>query len=382
MGGPAAAAAYWRAAEALARTPEAETRIGATPADPVFRRGKLTLLRYRRETPAAGPPLLIAHGLVGRASVTDLAPRRSLARDLLAGGVDVWTIDWGAPSRADRFTTFADLALGGLGACAERIRAETGRAPVVLGVCEGGVFALCLAARAPEAVAGVVPVVAPVDFHAEPDALLTRWVRAFAPEDLARMVDAFGYLPGGALGAIFQAMTPARTMAKYTGDLLSVAAEPEALRMFLRMERWLADRPHHPGEAAKTLLIDLYRENRLAAGTLRLDGAPVRLADIRAPVLAVWGVRDHIVPPACAGALGALLAPGTPYEAAPLDAGHIGVFVSRRAKGRLAARLLDWLGRLAPVSPPPGQGSRRRGAGGQDAGAATPPRRARPRSGR
>jgi polyhydroxyalkanoate synthase len=338
-----AAADYWRAVEALANAAEAETLIGATQADHAYSHGKLRLFRYRRETAGAPPPILIVHGLVGRASVTDLAPNRSLVRDLLAGGADVWTIDWGAPSRADRFETFADLVLDKVGACAAHVRAETGRAPILLGICEGGLFALCLAALRPEAVAGVVPVVTPLDFHADPDALLTRWVRAFAPEDLARLVDVFGYLPGGALGAIFQALDPARTMRKYTTDLLDLCARPDALRQFLRMERWLADRPHHPGEAAKTLLIDLYHANRLAAGTLSLDGEPVRLAAIRAPVLAVYGLRDHIVPPACAAALGPLLGPETRYDALPLDAGHIGVFVSRRAEGLLAAGLLGWL---------------------------------------
>jgi polyhydroxyalkanoate synthase len=341
-----AAAAYWRAVAALARTPESDTLIGATPADCAFRRDKLRLFRYRGGRGAAGPPLLIAHGLVGRASVTDLAPERSVVQDLLAGGADVWTIDWGAPSRADRFTTFADLALGGVGACAEHVRATTGRAPAVLGVCEGGLFALCLAARRPNAVAGVIPVVTPVDFHADPDALLTRWVRAFEPADLARLVDVMGYLPGGALGAIFQAMTPARTMEKYTTDLLDLADRPEALRTFLRMERWLADRPHHPGEAAKTLLVDLYHGNRLARGTLTLEDAPVALSAIRAPVLNLFGLRDHIAPPACVRALGGLLTPGARYAEAALDTGHIGVFVSRRTEGRLAAHVLEWLRRL------------------------------------
>lgn len=342
-----AGAAYWRAAAAVAAVPEAETRIGATPADLQLSEGKLRLFRYRpRAAPVGAPPLLIAHGLVGRASMTDLAPRRSLARDLLAAGIDVWTIDWGTPSRHDRFLTFADHALDRLGRCIDHVATETGRAPALLGVCEGGVFAACHAALRPEALSGLALAVTPIDFHADPDALLPRWTRAFAAEDLARLVDVFGYLPGGMMGAIFQAITPARTMAKYTTDLVALADRPAELRTFLRMERWLADRPHHPGEAAKTLLIDLYRDNRLARGTFALNGARVDLGAIRAPVLTVYGLRDHIAPPACARAIGPLLDPATPYREAPLVAGHIGVFVSRRAKSRFAAALGDWLASL------------------------------------
>ncbi len=340
----AAAARYWRAAAAVARATDAETAIGATRSDVALRRGKLSLRRYRaRAAPAGGPALLIVHGRVGRASVTDLAPDRSLVGDLLDRGADVWTIHWGTPSRADRFRSFADHVLDDLAACVGAVARGTGRPPALLGVCEGGIFALCLAALAPRAVSGVAAAVTPVDFHADPDALLTRWICAFAPEDLARLIDVFGHLPGGMMGAIFQAMTPARTTAKYTHDLLDVAEDPDALRRFLRMERWLADRPDHPGEAAKTLLIDLYHANALARGALELDGRRVDLGAIRAPVLSALGLRDHIVPPACARALGGLLDSALRHDALEFDAGHVGVFAARRAGRRFSAAVGDWL---------------------------------------
>jgi polyhydroxyalkanoate synthase len=339
---------YWRTARALARATEAETAVGASAADAAFRRDKVTLWRHRPRAPRVdAPPLVIVHGLVGRASVTDLDPRRSLVRALLDRGHDVWLIDWGAPSRAERFLRIDDYVVDYLGACVARATGAAGRPPALLGICEGGVFAACFAALNPGAVAGLCAAVAPIDPHAAPDAILTRWVRAFDPEELARLVDVFGYLPGGLVGALFGAMTPARTMAKYTADLLAMADRPQDVRAFLRMERWLADRPHHPGAAAKQLLIGLYHRNELARGAFALDGRTVDLRAIRAPVLTVCGLRDHIVPPASALALGGLLHPETPHRAVALDAGHIGVFVSGRARGGLGAALADWLPGLA-----------------------------------
>ena len=48
--------------------------------------------------------------------------------------------------------------------------------------------------------------------------------------------------------------------------------DKKKLLNFLRMEKWIADRPHHPGEAAKQWLKDLYQGNKLVKGELELGG--------------------------------------------------------------------------------------------------------------
>lgn len=335
-----------RAALRLAGIAEADVAIGATPADAVLRCGGVTLWRYRpRAAARAVPPLLIVHGLVGRASVTDLAPDRSLVRDLLEAGIAVFTIHWGSPSRADRFLGFEDYLEDPLDRCVAHVAAEAGRAPVLLGICEGGLFSLCYAALEPRRVAGLVLAVTPVDPHAAPGAAITRWVRSFSTAELGRLIDSLGGLPGPALGEAFQAMTPGRTMAKYTTGLAALADDPTGLRAFLQMERWLADRPDHPAAAARQLLIEHYHENRLARGVWSLGGRRVDLGALRLPVFSAYGLHDHLVPPAQAQAI-RRLAPLARHEDCALDAGHIGIFVSRRARGVLGTRLAAWLGGL------------------------------------
>lgn len=340
-------ARFWRTLNRIADMPEAQTAIAGTPAERVLQHGRLSLWRYRRPRTAlaGGPPLVILHGFIGRASVTDLAPDRSLVADLLGHGADVYTIHWGNPTRADRFLRIEDFLEDHIAACLGHVAREAGRPPAVLGICEGGVFASCLAALEPDMLSGLALAVTPIDCHADPDAVVTRWVRSFSTADLARLVDGLGGLPGATLSAAFQAMTPGRTMDKYTAGLTRLADDPEAVRGFLRMETWLADRPDHPGEAAKQVLIEIYHENRLAQGRLMLGDRRVDLSRLRLPVLTAWGEHDHLVPPACARAI-LHLAPEAVHTPCPVPAGHIGIFVSRRARGILATRLSAWLAGL------------------------------------
>ena len=62
--------------------------------------------------------------------------------------------------------------------------------------------------------------------------------------------------------------------------------------------------PHHPGEAAKQWLKDLYQDNKLVRNEFELGGRKVDLKNITCPVLNVFAKDDHIIPPATSQALG------------------------------------------------------------------------------
>ncbi|MCH8953409.1 MAG: alpha/beta fold hydrolase [Proteobacteria bacterium] len=335
----------------------AAIEIATTPKDEIWRDGKIRLHRYRpaaEQAPHLGP-MLILHGLVGRQSVTDLEPARSLVLRLLEAGVELFVVDWGNPGRAEQCNDFTDYAEHHLGDAIAAVRIASGAEGVVLfGICEGGVFAACHAARHPETVRGLALAVTPIDFHADkadPEpGLLNLWIRSLPEKLLADLVDERGNLSGQLTGALFQQLAPARTLAKYTSRLAGLAGDSDALDTFLRMEKWLADRPDHPGAAAKEWLIGLYLENRLVRGEFRIMGEPVDLAAIACPVLNIFGARDHIIPPSCSRALGAILASrddgGRDYQELEVQTGHAGVFVSRRAQQTVAPALVRWLARI------------------------------------
>ena len=108
------------------------------------------------------------------------------------------------------------------------------------------------------------------------------------------------------------------------------------------MEKWIADRPDHPGEAAKQWLKDLYQQNKLAKNEFELGGRRVDLRRITMPVLNVYAQDDHIIPPATSRALGALV--GTEdYTELALPGGHVGVFVGGRSQKLLGPGIAEWL---------------------------------------
>ncbi|HKQ86670.1 MAG TPA: class III poly(R)-hydroxyalkanoic acid synthase subunit PhaC [Candidatus Acidoferrales bacterium] len=339
-----------RGAALFSKLHDDDVAIATTPKDEVWRQDKVSLHHYR---PLADKkvvtPVLIVYGLIGRYTMADLQEDRSLVRNLLNLGVDLYVVDWGNPSRADRWLTLDDYIDGYLADCVEAIRERHGIDKVsLLGICEGGVFTTCYAALHPQTVKSIVLTITPIDFHGDTvenrlgHGFINLWTRSLTPDDVDRLIEAYGNLPGEFMGSVFSQMTPMRTLMKYNLDLLEVVDDDKKFLNFLRMEKWIADRPHHPGEAAKQWLKDLYQDNKLIKNAFMINGRQVDLRNLTMPVLNVFAKDDHIIPPATSQALGAKV--GTrDYTELALPGGHVGVFVGGKSQALLGSGIAKWL---------------------------------------
>jgi polyhydroxyalkanoate synthase len=112
---------------------------------------------------------------------------------------------------------------------------------------------------------------------------------------------------------------------------------------FLAQEGWLADPVPMTARVLRDIVHDLYRDNALAQGTLRLNGACVDLARGTVPVLNLIARWDSIVPGPASRALEALW--GGPVETHELRGGHIGVTVGSRAPEGMWKLAGEWLER-------------------------------------
>ncbi len=298
------------------------------------------LYRFARDTPpvAGLPPLLVVYALVNRHYMLDLEPERSFVRGLLEAGRDVYLVDWGYPGPGDAGLGLDDYVNRYLHGFAEFLchRART-LSVDMLGVCQGGTFALAYAALEPERVRRLALMVTPVDFHAE-GFLLSRWMTYV---DVEGMVHRLGNVPGSLLNQAFLALKPLSLSGMKSLDLIELLDRPDELATFARMERWLQDSPDQAGRAFAEFAQAFFRDNALVRGGLAIGGRVVDLAVFDKPVLAVHAARDHIVPPAAARPVAALLRPGQCREHA-FDGGHIGVFASRRARDEVPRVVCDF----------------------------------------
>lgn len=329
-----------------------EVTVGATPKELVYREHKLRLYRFvppAERGPVLHVPLLIVYALVNRPYMTDLQEDRSLVRNLLKAGVDVYLIDWGYPDRADRYLTLDDYINGFIDRCVDAVCREHGEKQVdILGICQGGTFSLCYAALHRQKVRNLITMVTPVDFQSPKD-MLSHWARRL---DVDAAVDAFGNIPGDLLNWTFLMLKPYRLMGQKYVDLVEQLDDVKHVQNFLRMEKWIFDSPDQAGEAFREFMKNFYQENRLMRGGLEIGGREVSLRAVTMPVLNIYATEDHLVPREASMALRHHVGTSD-YTEVAFPGGHIGIYVSSKAQRLVPSAIRDWLARRDVAESPP-----------------------------
>lgn len=317
-----------------------KTDIGSTPYEVVYEEDRIRLKHYKpKGEPKIKTPLLVVYALINRETMLDLQPGRSVVQSLMDAGIDLYMIDWGYPTRKDRFQTIEDHVCGYMDNVVEFIRKETGSDQVnLMGICMGGTFSVMYSALFPEKVRNLITVVAPTNFDTD-KGLLHVWVRDL---DADRLVDGFGNVPGDMMNFGFLLLNPARLIVdKYVG-FLDNADKKEFLENFFRMEKWIFDSPDVPGETFREFIKCCYQQDLLIRNRMVLGGRRVDLKKITMPVLNIYARLDHLVPPEAAGKL--LDHVGSKdTEDVCMDTGHIGVFVSGKTQKELVPKIAGFL---------------------------------------
>jgi polyhydroxyalkanoate synthase len=338
-----------KAASLLSEIRDQDVDLATLQREEIHRICGRTLYHIVADRPArVRTPVMVVYAMVGRWTVLDLQDDRSFLRNLSEGGCDLYVLDWGNPTPADRFDDFGDLIDLYMDGFVDVICDRHGIDKInLLGICQGGVLSLCYAALHPDRVRNLITCVTPVDFHADLQeqhtgrGFMNVWTRNLSPADIDLLIDTMGNVPGEVGGAMFSLMTPFRSLAKYNLTLLEVGQDRAKLMNFLRMEKWLADRPAHTAESARQWLKDLYQQNKLANGDLVVGGRTVDLADVTMPVLNIYSETDHIIPAAASRAMRERV--GTKdYTGSAVSGGHIGIFCSR-SQQKLRDQIVSWL---------------------------------------
>ena len=326
-------------------------KVGTGPREVVWAAGKARLYRYASKHADPFPiPVLLVYALVLRPYILDLVPGRSLVEHLVDNGFEVYLLDWGAPNENDGNTGLEEYVLDRLPVVVNNVLARSSGSRVsVLGHCQGGTMAAIYAALHPgEALRNLIMLAAPVDF-APPDpgplgtwTLLTR--RGYpAPEWL---LGPSGNVPADVPGRLLQAATEALvSMWGWTealAELRDRIAEDEEQRAWLGAARWVDDAVPLVGRMFSQWMHELYQENRLIEGALRLRGRPVDLSRVEASVLNIAGTFDTIAP--LAQTASTLEHLGSNDVASLVVArGHVGLVVGPSTRSEVWEPMTEWL---------------------------------------
>lgn len=318
-------------------------QVATTPHDVVYEKDELKLYHYRRDTPPrVREPVLVCYALVNRPYILDLQPERSVIRRLLEAGLDVYLIDWGVPTAADRTLGLHDYIAGSMRRVADVIGERSASSPFhLLGYCMGGTMSTIFTALFPQYVRTLTLMAAPIDFSGE-ESLLHLWTKE-EYFDVDRLIDAYGNCPASFLQATFALMKPVQNfLEKYTGFVENMHDE-RFLENFFAMEKWTNDNIPVAGETFREFVKCFYQRNQLARGEFRLGGQPVDLRQITCPLLLLAADFDHLVRPESTFALEKLVG-SREVQKMNISAGHVGLAVSSKAHKQFWPQVARWIG--------------------------------------
>jgi polyhydroxyalkanoate synthase len=319
-----------------------DVKIATTPHDVVYEEDSLKLLHYHNDHSIDfKEPILVCFALVNRPYILDLQPDRSVIRQLLNRGFDVYLIDWGIPTAADRTLRLQDYVCGFLKNVAQFVLNHSDSPKLnLLGYCMGGTMSSMYTALYPDQIRNLILMAAPIDFSGD-EGLLNLWTQE-QYFDVDAFVDAFGNCPGSFLQSSFQLMKPVQNFVEKYNGFVEKMDDDAFLENFFAMERWGNDNIPVAGETFREFVKHLYQQNKLVMGEFTLHDRPVKLQNITCPLLTLTAEHDHLVPANSTLAIKHYVSSKFIHHMS-INAGHIGLAVSSKAHSQLWPDAAMWI---------------------------------------
>ncbi len=161
--------------------------------------------------------------------------------------------------------------------------------------------------------------------------------------------------PGSLLSQMSALASPETFVWSRMMDAILSLADPHALDIHARVERWALDEAALPGRLVHQIVEWLYRDNRFCRGALPVRGMLVGPADVAAPVLTVVNAADEVAP---AASVDPFVAAVAATDVSRIDyAGetgvglqHLGALIGRDAHARVWPQIGRWLRDRSSIS--------------------------------
>jgi len=305
----------------------------------IWRSGSTALLNHADAGAGSDSdiPALFVPSLVNRGWVLDLVPGQGMLSWLAKQGVRPFRIEWGPPGNAERSFAIADYVRLRLEPALDEVLRVTGKPPVLVGYCMGGLVALAGALRRPDAIRGLVLLATPWDFHADGPARaqgIGAFYRATRP-----FLGPLGAFPIDLIQALFAMHDPIVALRKFR-RFASLDPDSAEARNFVALEDWLNDGVALTLPVADEAFLGWYEANDTCRLAWAVDGTLIDPAALSRPALVVVPGGDKLVSPSSAAAIIPALRDGARLD---LPLGHIGMVVGRKAEKALWDPLAEWI---------------------------------------
>lgn len=335
-----------------------------SPHDVIYLKGKSRLLHYHGikekevEQEKNSKPLLIIYAPINRFHIMDLNPKRSVVRNLLSNGLDIYLLDLGYPTKEDDKLSLKDyvdyvndavqaiLKKGGGGE--RQVQTQENKKISILGYCWGGILALIYTALEAtnsiqnnyddNPVKSLTLMATPVDFSKD-DTILANWSRAI---DMDKMLHEFGNMNGQILDLAFAMRNPPRYIFDKYFKLFKKLHDKEFVNTFIDVERWLYDTPPVPGILHSQIINNCYKDNLLIANKMKINNNSIDLRNITVPLLMIDAEKDDLITTESALAVSDYVS-SNEKDFLKSPGGHVALCISDIAHEKLWPKAAKWI---------------------------------------
>ena len=267
-----------------------------TAGDVVYRNRLIELIQYSPATAEVhAEPVLIIPAWIMKYYILDLSPANSMVNYLVQRGHTVFMVSWHNPSAADRDLGMEDYLRMGVLEALNAVQTLVPHSKVnAVGYCLGGtllaIAAAYLARKTDAQFNSITLMAAQTDFTEAGE--LKLFIDDSQLDYLEDIMWNQGYLNTRQMAGAFQLLRP--------NDLVwSIAVHGYLMgrrHAMTDLMAWNADATRMPYRMHSEYLHSMFLNNELFGGRYKVEGRPVVLSDIRAPLFVVATEADHVAP--------------------------------------------------------------------------------------